>query len=794
MSLNNNDIKSENKNIKNMKNYTKEMLQDLLKKKLNQRLIKLEESTKEHISSLNYTSKYFKEFSKAIQQFSKFFEESEELKEKEKEITEKKENIKENYNSIKYIHKKSNESGGSSGLTKISNKTKQNNKKIENPLRIRSNTQGLFKSQQLKKQATNLVLAKNVFSNKIIEEKKQNKTKQNIIISPDKEKNYKSTYTLREGGKNETPVKAQKTSFLLDRNTVQLKMPKTEKRSKNINKKKKIKDNNTNKINNKSHNISENKTENNTEKENVNNLTKFSTSLKKSVNNNSKNDIKNKKEIKFNLKDKIKNGDSIDDFSKTLNNRYINKTIDLDDADKANLIKSSFSTKKKRKLKLNNGSENINDIKDIVKLVDNVHQNITKLLETNERLNNNKSVMISSMEYSNANKTFVEANNRSSINILDNLEDEILNNKNIKVFNLKKKKNNPNIGIFKDNEENNNDDDDVKYNLTEIQNKSNNIIPIDKEFDKFLNKNKSSKVNNRYQGEFDSPILDIDKIKDKENNDNNEKEIINIKNIDVIDIFKKEKKILKNILKFLKDKDIILFTSCNNYLNKERISFLDNRKEELLQILNLHNDETMETKIKKIKNEFSEDILSNPPTEFYISEETKNKITKLNKDENTQIFKKDLDIKNKDTNLLIKLYKIFFILLDTEEIYSILNENNFWKKCCEYLVTNSKGNIGDFIIEKISSFKFDSKSYNNIENLIKENKESFIKELKDDKNFFISQLIEESLVYCGVILDPAKTQGSIIIKNLKNNQTVINYLNNLKVRYFLAKYEEDDDD
>ena len=129
-----------------------------------------------------------------------------------------------------------------------------------------------------------------------------------------------------------------------------------------------------------------------------------------------------------------------------------------------------------------------------------------------------------------------------------------------------------------------------------------------------------------------------------------------------------------------------------------------------------------------------------------------------------------------------------------EEIFSILNENKFWKKCCEYLITNNKGNIGDFIIEKISAFRFDSKSFNNIENLIKENKEIFIKELKDDKYFFISQLIEESLVYCGVILYPGKTQGSIIIKNLENNQTVINYLNNLKVRYFLAKYEEDDDD
>lgn len=201
----------------------------------------------------------------------------------------------------------------------------------------------------------------------------------------------------------------------------------------------------------------------------------------------------------------------------------------------------------------------------------------------------------------------------------------------------------------------------------------------------------------------------------------------------------------------------------------------------------------METKIKKIKNEFSEEILLNNPIHFSISEEIKNKIKELNKDENIQIFKKDLDTKNKKLNLLIKIYKIFFTLLDLEEIYSILNENIFWKKCSEYLITNSNGKIGDFIIEKISLFNF-TKSFNIIENIIKENKENFIKELKDDKNYFISKLIEESLIYCGVILEPEKTQGNIIIKNLKNNQTVINYLNNLKVRYFLAKYEEDDDD
>ena len=118
----------------------KEMLQDLLKKSLDQRLIKLESSTNDHLSSLNYTSKYFKEFTKAIEQFSTFFVESEILKEKEKETIDKKEsresikenNIinkqsynKENYNSTNIISKKSNESGGSGGLPKNSSKFKQ---------------------------------------------------------------------------------------------------------------------------------------------------------------------------------------------------------------------------------------------------------------------------------------------------------------------------------------------------------------------------------------------------------------------------------------------------------------------------------------------------------------------------------------------------------------------------------------------------------------------------------------------------------------------------------------------
>ena len=805
MSSYKNDIKNENihKHSEQKQSFSKELLKELLNKNLNQRLLKLEASSKEQISGLNYTSKYFKEFSKAIQQFSKFFDESEELKEKEKEkekvINDKKDNIKENNkdkgkdNSLKVISKKSNESNGTTNLTKNNNKTKQNNKKLENYLRLRSNTQGVFKSQQLKKQATNITFARSIFTNKIIEEKKQNKPKQNMISSPENEKNNKSINTFREGLKNETPLKNQKSTFCLERSTVNMKVPKTEKRAKKK-ENKKLNDNNKNKYNN----ISELKTENekyNTEKENLN-LMKFSSSFKKNINKNPKNEHKNKKEIKFNLHNTIKESAFIDDFNKTVNNKYINKTIDLDDNDKNNFLKSSFSTKKKRKFKINNESENINDIKDIVKLVDNVHQNITKLLENNERFNNNnKSLMMSSLELANPNKTYAESYNRSSAYILDNFDDEI-NSQNNKGFSLKKKKNCPSFELLKENSNGNeetNNKNQTKNGVTDESNKSNNDSSNKKEI--VLNNKKNIKslknidINNRYQEQIDYIIQDINKETDYV-------EIKNyfIKKTNVIDIFKKDKKYLRDILKYLNDIDVIIFTSSNNYLNKERISFLDNKKEELLKILNLEKDETMEIKIKKIKKEFSEEQLLNPPNEFNISEEIKDILKQLNNNENKDLFKRYLDENDPNKGLLIKLYKIFFILVDKEEIYNLFVDNHFWKKCGEYLIENSEGNIGDFIIEKISEFIFNSKSFNKIEHLIKDNKENFINELKNDKKYFISPLIKEALIYCGVIFEPKKTQGNIIIKNLKKNQMVINYLNNLKVRYFLAKYEEDDDE
>ena len=102
-----------------------------------------------------------------------------------------------------------------------------------------------------------------------------------------------------------------------------------------------------------------------------------------------------------------------------------------------------------------------------------------------------------------------------------------------------------------------------------------------------------------------------------------------VKNINVLEIFKKDKKILKNILKYLSQNDLIYFYSINNYFNKERISFFDNKKEDLLSLLNLNKEQTIENKINEIKKQFNKANLSFIK-KFEISEQVKENIRLIN--------------------------------------------------------------------------------------------------------------------------------------------------------------------
>ena len=669
MSLYNNENENENnkKSILN-KVFPKEILQDILNELLNKKLIKLENSSKNQISDLSKISKNFQEFLNHIQQISNNISEKNKSTEENKNSGNNepmKLNINNNANNIlKHSIKKLPEFGNDIIIT-----TKKNNN--VNNLRTRSNTLGINKFNQLKKQNTEVNLNRESFNSNHIRQKSK-------LKSPEKN-NYKINKNIniaKDLGKNATPKKNNKIEFIVENKQ---NFPKTEKIQKKINEKiKKQNDYNKN-------------SKNNIDNKYMNEFDNLNIGFNKQIiNGPTKKEIKEKNKIK---KDIIK-------ANKKLNDNYIKNEFDIEKKNKNgfNNLRTSFYSKKDKKLILNernntmNNSTNLNDIQSIVKLVDNVNQNITKILNDN-----------------NSNEIFIPNNLRNSVKL--SKEKNNLNNLNIKnkEFTLKKK---------------------------------------------YLTK------------------------KEK------------VVNINAFEIFKKEKKILKNILKYLTENDLIFFYSLNNYFNKERIAYFDNKKEDLLSILNLKKEETIENKINEIKKEFNKEKLLQIK-KFEISENLKEKIKLINTREFlNEILNREM---NNISGNIITIYKIFFVFFGEEKIYSTLNADIFWKKCYNYFNEKCKGNIGNFILNKIQLFNFKSKEFNKIRNLLKENKNEIINEISDSENCLMS-LIKELFEYFGIIFSKDKTEGNIYIHNLKRNQIIINYLNNLKVRYFLSKYNEEEED
>ena len=636
------------------KNFPLELLKKLLNEHLNIKLIKLENSTKEQMNNLKKTSKNFKEFSKNIQQLINNNLEQEEFQKDKLEKKEENKNINENI---------------------LKTSIKINVGKSNNNIRNRSNTLGISKYNQLKKVNTeNNINRESFISNHNINNKQKSKQK-----SPEKNnKNNKIVNLTKNMGKNATPKKNNKLDFFSDNKP---KCPKTEKIPKKINEK--IKKMNTNK-----------------DIKHKNSNTKLKEEFDNLYNGNNKQLISS-----FRKEKKQRNPNA------NFNGNYIKKEIDFEKNNTENNInnlKASFSFRKGRKLNINenniinhvknnNSSSELNDIQNIVKLVDNVNQNITKLLNNNNNSNMN--------------------NNSIDFSLNNNLRNSALFSNEI---NINSKKN--------------------EFTLKK----------------KYLSK------------------------KEK------------VKEINVIELFKKDNNIFKNILKYLSQKESIYFYSMNNYLNKGRIKYFDNKKEELLSRLNLKKDETLEKKINVIKNLFTEEDLSQRK-KFEITQETRELIKKMNNEEYIDKLKnfKTNDKANENINII---FKILFIFLGEENIYITKNNDIFWKKCLHYFDEKCSGKIGDFLLQKIPFFKFDTKQFNRIENLLKENKTEIINEMKQNTNYLIIPLIKESLEYFGIIFSQQKTEGSLYIKILRKNQIIINYLNNLKVRYFLSKYNEEDDE
>ena len=433
-------------------------------------------------------------------------------------------------------------------------------------------------------------------------------------------------------------------------------------------------------------------------------------------------------------------------------------------------------------------------VENIVKLVDDVNQNINKILvgsRTNQahiqrrreesssfidKKGEIKDLLNLSRENNLLEKEKTAIFNNSKQAKLSQINNNVLlSNENNSKKNYKKiKVNNNNTNNDSSSKKNYNKKEIIKcFNYNSTKNKTKKSI---KKIILHSNENKSKELEKKIEKININQDLPLNFETKKLNNINNKKEKDN--KINFLNLIQNNPKILQNILQYLSFKNKINFLSINKYLLKERKSVLINKKEALFLILQLKENETIEDKIKKLKNNSnSKEPTSKLIKEFKLSKDVIRNLKQLNEAQNIKLFKEKQINKNKITEINI-IYKILLLLLGEKKLVEISDDYTFWKKCCKYFLDKSEGKIGNCIINQVKNFYFDHQTINLIEFTLIGNKNNILNgyyEKLCKTTGLIMPLIKQALEYCGIITSDNKYNPRIL-DNLKYNLMLINKL------------------
>ena len=221
------------------------------------------------------------------------------------------------------------------------------------------------------------------------------------------------------------------------------------------------------------------------------------------------------------------------------------------------------------------------------------------------------------------------------------------------------------------------------------------------------------------------------------------------------------------ILDFLNFQEKFQFTGINRGFNIERIYLLNNKREEMIRSLELSPRETIDDLIMKTRLQYSNEELSKSFVEYQIPRGGAKAVELLNNDLYSKLFKKPILEKNAEE--ICTVYRVLFALFGEFEIANIYGDKSFWIKCTEYMIKNSNGKIGTFILEKMKGITFEHQKIFLLNKLLVGMKK------KINPNYFskicgttglLIFLIKETLEYCGVIINDKKTQPARILDNL----------------------------
>ena len=121
-------------------------------------------------------------------------------------------------------------------------------------------------------------------------------------------------------------------------------------------------------------------------------------------------------------------------------------------------------------------------------------------------------------------------------------------------------------------------------------------------------------------------------------------------------------------------------------------------------------------------------------------------------------------------NEILLIYRIFFQLLKSSNIYNIKDDKLFWIEACEYILNNNNGKTGEFFKESIHNFDFSPQNIYEIKKIVGGNvdkiKPNVYSRICGTTGLLIF-LIKDTLEYIGIIHSIKKNIPSIMLKYLE---------------------------
>ena len=182
-----------------------------------------------------------------------------------------------------------------------------------------------------------------------------------------------------------------------------------------------------------------------------------------------------------------------------------------------------------------------------------------------------------------------------------------------------------------------------------------------------------------------------------------------------------ENKIIGTISSFLDDEYQYNFFSCNKKLSKYLYEKLLNSLEKLNSQNDITSSSTIQDQINALKLKYKSEEFNSDPPKFELSKGAVKAIEMLNNEAYVKIFKiKEL---TPPLNEILLIYRIFFQLLKSNNIYNIKDDKLFWIEVCEYILNNNNDKTGEFFKESINNFDFSPKNIYEIKKIINGNLE-----------------------------------------------------------------------